>query len=149
MGRHGFGHDELSLSYLAGATEWGAVRLRAPKTTSREPERTSDLRERDSSSIFRIAPIAGQSGQARRRRSRYGVVAATRNQRRSLARIGRVNNPAKVARTEPQLNGRIARRSTQPLSLTASLVLSTRLSPNVANLALFSVNLYLSQALER
>jgi len=30
-----------------------------------------------------------------------------------------------------------------------SLILSTRLSPNVANLALFSANLYLSQALER
>jgi hypothetical protein len=31
MGLSGFGHDELSLSYLAGATAWSVTRLPAPK----------------------------------------------------------------------------------------------------------------------
>jgi hypothetical protein len=30
MGRNGSDHDELSLSYVAGATAWSATRLPAP-----------------------------------------------------------------------------------------------------------------------
>ena len=72
---------------------------------------------RDSSSFFRIAPVAGQRSRHGGGKSRYGLAAATRRQSSAFARPGRVRNPVRVAFTEPHLNGQIARRSTLQLSL--------------------------------